>query len=230
MIQYFFEFIRSVFFFVGAVKQKNGFPLPLSRKEEEALVERHERGDKQARDLLIEHNLRLVAHIAKKYASPSRSIDDLISIGTVGLIKAIDSYNSEKCPSVAGYSSRCIENEILMFIRSERKHSGEISLDEPIGADRDGNEITLSDVLADGADPIIDSVIESSSGRSARKAVNSLLTEQERRVIRLRYGLDDGLPLPQREVGKLLGISRSYVSRIEKRALIKLNAALSGRL
>lgn len=230
MIGALIELIKSIFVLVGAITPKGSFPPPLSQKEEAELTKRLESGDAEARNKLIEHNLRLVAHIAKKYASPSRSADDLISIGTVGLIKAVDTFNGEKCKSVAGYASRCIENEILMSIRGEKKYRGDISLEEPIGSDRDGNEITLSDVLASGDAPLTDSVIEASNAKTLRAAVGKLLSEQERIVVILRYGLKDGVPLAQREVAKLLGISRSYVSRIEKRALTKLNAYLSERL
>ncbi|MBR3297704.1 MAG: RNA polymerase sporulation sigma factor SigK [Clostridia bacterium] len=222
--------LKSIFFFAGTVLKKNGFPPQLTKAEEDALIARLAEGDAEARGKLIEHNLRLVAHIARKYVSPARSMDDLISIGTVGLIKAVDTFDAEKCRSVAGYASRCIENELLMYMRSEKKRRGEISLEDAIGSDRDGNEITLADVLAGDDAPLIDSVIDSSNARLLREAVARLLSEQERRVVILRYGLTDGRPLAQREVGKLLGISRSYVSRIEKRALIKLNAALSGML
>ena len=224
------EFIRSIFVFVGLVAQKSSFPPPLKREEEARLVASLAEGDPDARDRLVEHNLRLVAHIAKKYVTAGRSMDDLISIGTIGLIKAIGTFDPAKCRSVAGYASKCVENEILMSIRSEKRRSQEVSLEDPIGTDRDGNEITLSDVLASDEEPVIETAIKNSDGRSVRSAVRLLLTPQEKRVIELRYGLKDGIPLPQREVGRLLGISRSYVSRIEKRALAKLNSYLGARL
>lgn len=232
MLSFISQLIDSVFVFIGAVLKKNCFPPPLSPEEERALLERLSLsdGDEEARSELIERNLRLVAHIAKKYTAAGRSTDDLISIGSIGLIKAVNTFDAEKCRTLAGYASRCIENEILMFIRSEKKHLSDIPLEEPIGTDRDGNEITLSDILPAESEPIIEGIISDSTGRTVRSAVDTMLTAQERRIIRLRYGLENGIPLTQREVGKMMNISRSYVSRIEKRALIKLNECLNGKL
>ena len=230
MLGFISQLIDSVFVFIGAVLKKNCFPPPLSPDEERSLLKRLSNGDDEARSELIERNLRLVAHIAKKYTSAGRSADDLISIGSIGLIKAVNTFDAEKCRTLAGYASRCIENEILMFIRSEKKHLADIPLEEPIGTDRDGNEITLSDILPAESEPIIEGIISDSTGRAVRRAVDTLLTEQELRIIRLRYGLENGIPLTQREVGKMMNISRSYVSRIEKRALIKLNECLEGKL
>lgn len=220
--------LRSLFVFVGMVAPKSCFPPPLTPEEETELVERLGNGDAQARAKLIEHNLRLVAHIAKKYQTRERSLDDLISIGTIGLIKAINTFDPKKAANIAAYSSRCVENEILMFLRSEKKHAQEVSLEEPIGTDRDGNEITLSDVIGCDGDSVADEVISSVNARSVRMAVRERLDPRERAVIELRYGLADGVGLAQREVAKRLGISRSYVSRIEKKALTKLNDCLSG--
>lgn len=224
------EFIRSLFILTGMVANKSSFPPPLSQTREAELLNELKDGDADARSELIEHNLRLVAHIAKKYTTPQRTADDLISIGTIGLIKAVNTYNAEKARSFAGYASRCIENEMLMFIRSEKKYRNEVSLEESIGTDRDGNEITLRDIIASNDEPIIDSVITRAGGRTVREAVDSLLSAREKRVIILRFGLDDGLPKTQRETAKALGISRSYISRIEKRALIKLNSYLTEKL
>lgn len=224
------ELFRSLFFLTGMVSQKSSFPPPLSREDEASLLKALERGDEEARNELIEHNLRLVAHISKKYTTAQRTADDLISIGTIGLIKAVNTFNAEKAKTFAGYASRCIENEILMFIRSEKKHRNEISLEESIGMDRDGNEITLRDIIASSDEPIIDGLIKESGDRTVREAVNALLSALEKRVIILRFGLDDGIPLTQRETAKDLGISRSYVSRIEKRALKKLNSFLSDKV
>ncbi|MBQ5487762.1 MAG: RNA polymerase sporulation sigma factor SigK [Clostridia bacterium] len=224
------ELIRELFVFVGMVAPKSCFPQPLSPEREAELARELKNGSTEARNELIEHNLRLVAHIAKKYANRERSLDDLISIGTIGLIKAIGTFDPDKAKSVAAYASRCVENEILMSIRSEKKHCGEVSLEEPIGVDRDGNEITLSDVIASDESSAADTVILNSNGRALRAAVNEVLTARERCVIELRYGLIDGRLMPQREVGKQLCISRSYVSRIEKKALEKLNACLTGKV
>lgn len=231
MLGFISQLIGRFFVFVGTViNKKNGFPPPLTPTEEKALLERLSSGDAEARNELIERNLRLVAHISKKYTSASRSADDLISIGSIGLIKAVNTFDGNKCRSLAGYASRCIENEILMFIRSEKKRAADISLEEPIGTDRDGNEITLSDILPGENESIIDSIITNDAAGTIRRAVDTRLTKQERDIIRLRYGLDSGIPLTQLEVGKIMNISRSYVSRIEKRALMKLNVCLDGRL
>lgn len=230
MFEFISQLINSVFVFIGVVAKKNGFPPPLSPSEEKELLARLDKGEPDARNELIERNLRLVAHIAKKYTTTGRSADDLISIGSIGLIKAVNTFDAEKCKTLAGYASRCIENEILMFIRSEKKHASEIPLEQPIGTDRDGNEITLSDILPGEGESMIEGILSASSGRTVRQAVDTHLSAQERKIIRLRYGLDNGIPLTQREVGKLMNISRSYVSRIEKRALIKLNECLEGRL
>ncbi|MBQ7060489.1 MAG: RNA polymerase sporulation sigma factor SigK [Clostridia bacterium] len=230
MLEALLGLVRHVFVFVGLVAPKSCFPPPLSPGEEAELVDRLLKGDEEAKQKLIEHNLRLVAHIAKKYQTRERSLDDLISIGTIGLIKAIGTFDPGKARSVAAYVSRCTENEILMSLRSERRHAGEVSLEAPIGVDRDGNEITLSDVIADESDPILDRVILNSNGRNLRSAVSEVLSPRERCVIELRYGLIDGRILPQREVGEKLCISRSYVSRIEKKALEKLNRCLTGRI
>lgn len=230
MLGLFAEFFRSLFVFVGMVAPKSCFPPPLTCEQEKALVERLSKGDSAARDELIEHNLRLVAHIAKKYVTRERSLDDLISIGTIGLIKAVGTYDPVKAKSVATYASRCVENEILMSLRSEKKHAGEVSLEEPIGTDRDGNEITLSDIIADNGDSVVETVITNSNGQSLRSAVREVLTPRERCVIEMRYGLIDGRMMAQKEVGHKLCISRSYVSRIEKKALEKLNSCLNGRI
>lgn len=219
------ELLKNFFAFVGLVKTRSNFPAPLSSEEERILIEKMNHGDAEARDSLIEHNLRLVAHIAKKYATKERDSDDLISIGTIGLIKAVGTFSNEKGRTIAAYASKCIENEILMSIRSERKQKNEVSISEPIGFDRDGNEITLADIIA-GEEDVSEEVEKRSIGNELRMAVNNVLSARERRVIELRYGLIDGLAVPQWEVGKELNISRSYVSRIEKKALKKLNCYL----
>lgn len=180
----------------------------------------------QARNILIEHNLRLVAHIAKKYTGPAFSQDDLISIGTIGLIKAVNTYTSEKSTRLATYAARCIENEILMSIRASRKLKSEISLNQPIGMDQDGNEISFNDILGTDDDEIIDSISLKIQVSKLYQALNHALTPRERQVIVSRYGLDGREPLPQREIARYLQISRSYVSRIEKKALEKLKDAL----
>ena len=230
MFEFISSLLRNIFVFVGLVAPKNCFPPPLSAEEEKSLVQEMVEGNDNAKSKLIEHNLRLVAHIAKKYATRERCLDDLISIGTIGLIKAIGTFDPNKGRTVASYAARCIENEILMSIRSEKKHAGEISLEEPVGTDRDGNEITLSDVISSDCDSVFDTAVISINERSLRGAIAEVLTPRERCVIELRYGLTDGQLMPQREIGKRLCISRSYVSRIEKKALEKLNSCLSGRV
>lgn len=206
---------------------KSSFPKPLSAQEEAELVKRQTQGDCAARDKLIVHNLRLVAHIAKKYSSSGVDSDDLVSIGAIGLIKAVNTFRPE-AGRLTAYAARCIENEILMHLRAGRKMRGTVSLNDPIGADSDGNEIRLIDLIGTDADIVpaqVEIMIESTR---AVAMLEDALEERERQVIILRYGLSDGDPLPQHEVARLLGISRSYVSRIEKRALEKLRAAMSG--
>ena len=202
------------------------FPKPLTEKEEQFYVQQMEQNIPQARNILIEHNLRLVAHIAKKYTGPAFSQDDLISIGTIGLIKAVNTYTSEKSTRLATYAARCIENEILMSIRASRKLKSEISLNQPIGMDQDGNEISFNDILGTDDDEIIDSISLKIQVSKLYDAIHHVLTPREQQVIIKRYGLDGREPLPQREIAKVLKISRSYVSRIEKKALEKLKDAL----
>lgn len=202
------------------------FPKPLTEKEEQFYVQQMEQNIPQARNILIEHNLRLVAHIAKKYTGPAFSQDDLISIGTIGLIKAVNTYTSEKSTRLATYAARCIENEILMSIRASRKLKSEISLNQPIGMDQDGNEISFNDILGTDGDEIIDSISLKIQVSKLHQALNHVLTPRERQVIVSRYGLNGREPLPQREIARHLQISRSYVSRIEKKALEKLKDAL----
>ena len=202
------------------------FPKPLTEKEEQFYVQQMEQNIPQARNILIEHNLRLVAHIAKKYTGPAFSQDDLISIGTIGLIKAVNTYTSEKSTRLATYAARCIENEILMSIRASRKLKSEISLNQPIGMDQDGNEISFNDILGTDDDEIIDSISLKIQVSNLYDAIHHVLTPREQQVIIKRYGLDGREPLPQREIARYLQISRSYVSRIEKKALEKLKDAL----
>ena len=200
----------------------SSFPNPLTEKEEQYYVKLLEENDPDARLILIERNLRLVAHIAKKYAGPMTTQDDLISIGTIGLIKAVNTYTSKKSTRLATYAAKCIENEILMSIRASKRIKQEVSLSLPIGTDKDGNEISFNDILGTDTDEIVDSINLKIQVGKLYQAVNSVLTSRENIVIISRYGLDGAEPLPQREIAEQLGISRSYVSRIEKRALEKL--------
>ena len=204
----------------------SSFPNPLTEKEEQHYVKLLEQGDPAARKALIEHNLRLVAHIAKKYVGPAASQDDLISIGTIGLIKAVGTYSGKKSTRLATYAAKCIENEILMSIRASRRVRQEISLSLPIGVDKAGNEISFNDILGTDTDEIIDSIDLKIQVSNLRNALKEALTEREQTVVIARYGLDGSEPKPQREIARALGISRSYVSRIEKKALDKLKEYL----
>ena len=211
---------NSLFFSLRLAGNPGSFPRPLSAAEEKAYLERFAAGDLEARNVLIEHNLRLVAHIVKKYYAVSGEQDDLISIGTIGLIKAVETYNLEKKTKFATYASRCIENEILMYFRARRKTAGDVSLEDPLDTDRDGNSLTLMELVSDEED-IITRLDLTLKAEKLRK-VFGVLEGREQRVLRLRYGLDNRPPMTQREVARKLGISRSYVSRLEKHAIERL--------
>ena len=202
------------------------FPKPLTDKEEKYYISLWEIGDEQAREILIERNLRLVAHIAKKYATATQSMDDYISTGTIGLIKAVNTYRSGKSVRLATYAARCIENEILRSIRVSKKTSSEVSINLPIGTDKDGNEISLNDILGTDPDAVIDDINTRIQVRDMLNALGSVLTDREKQIIIHRYGILGTAPRTQREVAAYLGISRSYVSRIEKKALEKLRRAM----
>ena len=203
----------------------NSFPKPLSASEEREWLERYSKGDPQARDVLIERNLRLVAHIIKKYYTQSADQDDLISIGTIGLIKGIASFDVSKGARLATYAARCIENEILMYFRTQKKLQGEISLSDSIDSDKEGNALELLEVVG-VEDTMLDDLHDRDNAYRLHQLVRDVLSPRESEIIRLRYGLGGTVPLTQREVASAFGISRSYVSRIEKRALEKLHAAL----
>lgn len=199
------------------------FPKALSAKKEEELLQKMAEGDDSARKKLIEHNLRLVAHVAKKYFGSGADQDDLVSIGTIGLIKAVSSFKPDKGIRLATYAARCIDNEILMYFRSAKKTAQDVYISDPIDTDKDGNTLTLIDVITDNSD-IIEDLDLKIKLQKLQKYLNDTLTPRELTIIRLRYGLDGRQELPQREVAKKLKISRSYVSRIEKKALEKLKA------
>lgn len=211
---------KELMVFVSYVKN-NAFPQPLSEEEEEKYLHRLQDGDKEARNLLIEHNLRLVAHIVKKFENTGEDTEDLISIGTIGLIKGVESYSPEKGTKLATYAARCIENEILMHLRSLKKTKKDVSLHDPIGTDKEGNEITLIDVLKADNHDVVDVVQLKMEKKKIYQHIH-VLDEREKEVIVGRFGLDLEKEKTQREIAKELGISRSYVSRIEKRALMKL--------
>lgn len=212
--------LNSAFLMLRLGGSGGSFPRPLSAEEERKYLSLAAEGDEEARAILIEHNLRLVAHIVKKYYSTTCDQDDLISIGTVGLIKGITSYRPDRGVRLATYASRCVENEILMYFRSQRKSAGDISLSEALDNDGEGG-LSMQDVLYEEED-ILERLAMKEDSRRLRQLVGTALDEREREIIELRYGLGGLPPLPQREVAGKLGISRSYVSRLEKKALEKL--------
>lgn len=204
---------------------KSSFPKPLPPEEEQRLIAELSKGSAEAKHRLIEHNLRLVAHIVKKYARTGTDADDLISIGSIGLIKAVHTFRPE-AGKLTTYASRCIENEILMHLRANRKNRGVVLMGDSIGTDKDGNELTLADLVGTDPDAVADEVETAIESRRAMMLMETVLEPRELQVLRMRYGLIDGEPQPQHEVAKELGISRSYVSRIEKKALEKLRSAM----
>ncbi len=228
MFSLFLAVIQNIQFFIAYVSGINSFPKPLERDEEEQLLKKYkEENDRAAFDKLVEHNLRLVAHVAKKYSASVRDQEDLISIGTIGLIKGINSYKLDKKTKLATYVGRCIENEILMVIRAGKKTGNEVSIEEPVGVDKEGNNITFNDILSNDYDEVIEEVSRRIKAKSLGESLLKELTKREYRVMVMRYGLYDGVAETQKQVAKRLGISRSYVSRIEKKALSKLRDAMN---
>ena len=207
------------------ISGSGSFPRPLTAKQERECLERLKQGDRTARNELVEHNLRLVAHIVKKYYAISGEQDDLISIGTIGLIKAVESYDLGKKTKFSTYASRCIENEILMFLRKATQYRGEVSIDEPLNIDWDGNELLLSDILGTDADVVSRNIEQESERELLRSAVSELGT-REREIMELRFGLVDGKEKTQKEVAQAIGISQSYISRLEKKIIRKLRGTL----
>lgn len=225
MLQMLFMMLQECLFFLGYVTGKSEFPQPLSRAEEAECIRRMEQGDEDARQQLITHNLRLVSHIARKYQVPGYGQDDLISIGVIGLIKAVSSFKASAGTSLGTYAARCIENEILMTLRASRKRKGDVSLSDPIGTDGEGNDITFMDILGTDQDELEETVIRRVTLEKVHRVLE-LLPSRERMVLELRYGLTDGKMHPQHEIAAMLGISRSYVSRVEKHAVELLREAL----
>lgn len=217
--------LGKIIFFTGAITSKNSFPKPLPKEEEEKYLALVEQGDKAAREVLIRHNMRLVAHIAKKYAGAAET-DDLLSVGSIGLIKAIDTFRLGKGTTLATYTARCIENEILMLIRANKKHKNNLSLSDPVGTDKDGNELTLMDLLFEKEDCVFEQVERTVRREKLLEQIQRVLNDREYTILCLRYALKGGIPLPQREVANVLKISRSYISRIEKHAIEKLRMRL----
>ena len=221
MFKLLIDLALGIYYFALHVTGAGSFPAPLSATKEDELLEKSRNGDVAARNTLIEHNLRLVAHIVKKYYASGAEQDDLISIGTIGLIKAVTTFKSNKGIRLATYASRCIENEILMFFRSRKKASQDVFISDPIDTDKDGNALTLIDIIADDSD-IVEELDKKMKLQKLQTLLPHTLTEREYEIIELRYGLSGKKELTQREIAKKMGISRSYVSRIEKSALEKL--------
>ncbi|MBE5787014.1 MAG: sigma-70 family RNA polymerase sigma factor [Clostridiales bacterium] len=227
MLSFLYWLFRDAMFFLGMLSGRGSFPKPLSRQEEGECIARMQAGDEEARKKLIEHNLRLVSHIVRKYTVPGYTRDDLVSVGALGLIKAVNTYKPESGSQLSAYAARCIENEVLMLLRASKKRRGDVSLSDPIGTDGEGNDISFMDILGTDADAVEEEVVQRVSLRRVRGLVEKL-PRKERLVIEMRYGLMDGAAHPQHEVAALLGISRSYVSRIEKRAIETLRAGMEG--
>ena len=218
--------LSLLLYFTLHLENAGSFPKPLGAKEERDCLEKMKAGDTAAQKKLVEHNLRLVAHIIKKYYAQSGEEDDLISIGTIGLIKAVNSFDYSKGTRLATYASRCIENEILMYFRARRKTAQDISMNEPIDADSDGNPLTLSDVLYED-DDIADRIDADQRTQRLYQLIEQMEDQREKQIVILRYGLYNTKPLTQQQVARRLGISRSYVSRIEKRVLERLRSQLT---
>ena len=225
MIESAFWLLMNSLLLLLRIAPGDSFPKPLSRKEEEAYLDRWEKGDIEARNKLVEHNLRLVAHIIKKYYTQTDDADDLISIGTIGLIKGINTYRRDRGVRLTSYASRCIENEILMYFRSRRKSAGDVSLSDAIETEDDSGALSLLDVVSEEQD-LSEQVCEKELCAQLRREMERTLDERERRILTLRYGLGGAETHTQRETAELCAISRSYVSRLEKRALEKLRRAL----
>lgn len=217
----FFEWIQTVLVLAGYVSGNAAFPKPLTSEEEQKYLELYAKGDEDAKNVLIERNLRLVAHIAKKY-SDEKNLEDLISIGTIGLIKGINTFNPEKNSRLSSYIARCIENEVLMVMRSSKKLQNEISIDESIGTDREGNNLTFSDVLTSDSADISDIISSKLEAQKLYAAMKKILSKNEINILSWRYGLGNQRKKTQKEIADILGISRSYVSRIEKKCLERL--------
>ena len=225
-ISSFFSFLKVAVFGVAYIQGSNLFPEPLSSEEEKNCLERLKLGDDEARNLLIERNLRLVAHVCKKYSNSNVDQDDLISIGTIGLIKGINSFNVDKGSKLSTYVSRCIQNEVLMHLRSTKKLNAEVYLNEPIGKDKDDNVITLQEVLENDDKNIEDVVDTKFKIKNLYNKMKEVLKDREKTILELRFGLNGAKPKTQNEIADMMGISRSYVSRIETKAIGKLSKEL----
>ena len=225
MLSFLHWLLRDALFFFGMVS--GGFPKPLSREEERRAISAMRAGDEKARLTLIEHNLRLVSHIVRKYTVPGYTSDDLVSVGALGLMKAVNTYKPDAGSPLSAYAARCIENEVLMLLRAAKKYRGDVSLSDPVGTDKEGNDLSFQDILGTAPGQVEDEVIKKLSLKKMRALVQTL-PRKERTVIEMRYGLLDGAMHPQHEVAAALGISRSYISRIEKRAVALLRQGMEG--
>lgn len=225
LAELFFYILGKITFFAGSVLSGSSFPKPLTEEEEAQAIAQMQAGSKEARDKLISHNMRLVAHVVKKYSGAAET-DDLISVGSIGLIKAVNTYRQGKGTRLATFAARCIENEILMLLRSNKKFKNDVSLSDPVGTDKDGNELTLLDLLCEKEDAVFYQVDKSIEREKFLEFLRCELTGREYTVICLRYGLKSEKNYAQREVARFLKISRSYVSRIEKRAIERLKEAV----
>ena len=225
MLSFLYWLFKDALFFFGMLSGRGSFPRPLNRDEEQKAIAAMQAGDDGARRKLIEHNLRLVSHIARKYTVPGFTSDDLVSVGSLGLVKAVNTFRPEGGTQLSSYAARCIENEILMLLRASRKRRGEVSLSEPVGTDGEGNELSFLDILGTEPGQVEDAAVRNVTLVRVKKLVREL-PKKERLVIEMRYGLLDGAAHPQHEVAQVLGISRSYVSRMEKRAIEMLRAGM----
>lgn len=217
----FYALIKGIMFFASYVDSKNSFSHPLTPEKEREYLLRSQQGDTEARDLLIEHNMRLVAHIAKKYANYPDA-DELLSVGSIGLIKAIKTYQDGKGTQLSTYAARCIENEMLMTLRANKKNKFNLSLNEPVGIDKEGNEITLMDLMSVDDELMVECIENKILREKLMNLIQKVLDRREYEIIKMRYGLEDGVIIPQREVARHFNISRSYISRIEKKSIEKL--------
>ncbi len=222
VLESFVVFMNKIMLFSSYVDNVSSFPKTLTAEEERKWLEKLKAGDEEAKSVLVSHNLRLVAHIVKKYSNSYKEADDLISVGAIGLIKAIDSYSPDKNTQLSTYAARCIENEILMLFRANKKHQSNLSLEESVGVEKDGNEIMLADVICDDSTDISELVESNIFNEKLADILRAKLSEREYKIICLRFGIGGVAPLTQREVADKLGISRSYISRLEKKALSTL--------
>ena len=222
LLELFSNIFSYVFFLFGYISTSNLYPEPLSKSEEEYLLRKYFAGDKEAKNKLIEHNLRLVAHIAKKYASSAQENEEYISIGTIGLIKGINSFSGDKGFKLSTYISRCIENEILMYFRNNKKTQNDTSINNIIGTDKDGNDMELIEIMEDDSQDLAEKIYTNMITKQTMDYINNKLTSREREIMYMRYGLSGGDEMTQQEVADLLKISRSYVSRIETKVQEKL--------